>query len=56
LVGRIRTHVGYLPTRDAYARGGHEANKDDTYWAKPAPGSLEVVVESAKALIKDLFG
>ena len=48
-------YVGYLPTRDAYTRGGHEANEDVTYWAKLAPGSLEAVVESARTLIKDIF-
>ena len=48
-------YVGYLPTRDAYARGGHEANEDVTYWAKFAPGCLETVVGSAKSLINDLY-
>ena len=52
----LTTHyVGYLPTRDAYARGGHEANEEVTYWAKLAPGSLETVVERARALIKEIF-
>ncbi|NOY80236.1 MAG: hypothetical protein GXP31_04435 [Kiritimatiellaeota bacterium] len=52
----LTTHyVGYLPTRDAYARGGHEANRDVTYWAKLAPGSLETVVDSAKALLQAAF-
>ncbi len=43
------------PTRAAYARGGHEANKDVTYWAKLAPGCLETVVERARTLVQDLF-
>lgn len=52
----LTTHyVGYLPTREAYARGGHEANEDVTYWAKLAPGSLEVVVGRARALVGDMF-
>ena len=52
----LTTHyVGYLPTRAAYARGGHEANEDVTYWAKLAPGCLETVVERARALISGLF-
>ena len=52
----LTTHyVGYLPTRAAYHRGGHEANRDVTYWAKLAPGCLELVVDRAKALIEDLF-
>ena len=41
-------YVGYLPTREAYERGGHEANEDVTYWAKLAPGCLETVVERAR--------
>ena len=52
----VTTHyVGYLPTRAAYERGGHEANEDVTYWAKLAPGCLETVVERARALIERLF-
>ena len=55
-VAHLTTHyVGYLPTRDAYVRGGHEANKDITYWAKLAPGSLEIVVERARGFLKDIF-
>jgi len=48
-------YVGYLPTRAAYARGGHEANADVTYWAKLAPGSLEQVVQATTELIADLW-
>ena len=52
----LTTHyVGYLPTRAAYTRGGHEANEDVTYWAKLAPGSLETVVEQARTLVEELF-
>ena len=54
-VAHVTTHyVGYLPTREAYTRGGHEANEDVTYWAKLAPGSLETVQERAVALITGL--
>ena len=49
-------YVGYLPTREAYARGGHEANAEVTYWAKLAPGSLELVVEKAIAVLREVFG
>jgi len=48
-------YVGYLATREAYPRGGHEANPDCTYWAKLAPGSLETVVENAVALLREVF-
>ncbi len=52
----LTTHyVGYLPTREAYSRGGHEANEDVTYWAKLAPGCLETVIERARGLIHELF-
>ena len=52
----MTTHyVGYLPTRAAYERGGHEANEDITYWAKLAPGCLERVVDRARILVGDLF-
>ena len=48
-------YVGYLPTREAYQRGGHEANADCTYWAKMAPGSLEAVVDTAVDMLHDLY-
>jgi hypothetical protein len=52
----MTTHyVGYLPPRDSYARGGHEANFEVTYWAKLAPGSLEIVVDRARKVVSDLF-
>lgn len=55
-VAHLTSHyVGYLPTRPAYTRGGHEANADVTYWAKLAPGSLETIVKNAKAVIGDMF-
>ena len=52
----LTTHyVGYLPSWEAYIRGGHEANAEVTYCAKPAPGSLEVVVDKAVSVIGELF-
>ena len=56
LVAHLVSHyVGYLPTRAAYARGGHEANADVTYWAKLAPGCLEAVVDKAREIVAELF-
>lgn len=49
-------YVGYLPTRAAYERGGHEANEDVTYWAKLAPGCLEAVVARARGCVAEAFG
>jgi neutral ceramidase len=48
-------YVGYLPTREAYPRFGHEANEKCTYWAKLAPGSMEKAVDAAVELLDDLF-
>lgn len=48
-------YVGYIPTRDAAARGGHEANDLYTYWAKFAPDSLERIVENVRQMTKELF-
>ncbi len=48
-------YVGYLPTRDAYTRFGHEANRDCTYWAKFAPGSLEIAVDTVNKMTRGLW-
>jgi len=56
-VAHLTSHyVGYLPTREAYARGGHEANAEVTYWAKLAPGCLETVADRAEAVLRRLIG
>jgi neutral ceramidase len=47
-------YVGYLPTREAFQRGGHEVNL--SYWAKVGPEALDLVVENAVGLIKEVFG
>ncbi|MFH1567078.1 MAG: hypothetical protein ABIL09_03695 [Gemmatimonadota bacterium] len=46
-------YVGYLPTRAAHARGGHEV--DFSYWAKLAPEALDRVVEETTVLLRELF-
>ena len=48
-------YVGYLPTREAAVKGGHEANFHYTYWAKLAPDSLDTVVDNAVACIREMF-
>jgi hypothetical protein len=48
-------YVGYLPTREAATRGGHEANPECTFWAKFAPDSLDRVVDAAAGLLAELF-
>jgi hypothetical protein len=49
----VSQYVGYLPTREAFKRGGHEV--DFSYWAKMAPEALEIVVQNAVGLLKELF-
>lgn len=51
----ISQYVGYLPTREAFARGGHEANPEVTYWAKLAPGALETVAGHAREMVDAMF-
>lgn len=46
-------YVGYIPTREALARGGHEATT--RYWAKLAPEALDIVVEQAVEVLNEVF-
>jgi neutral ceramidase len=46
-------YVGYIPTREALTRGGHEVNT--RYWAKLVPEALDTVVENAIAALRELF-
>jgi len=48
-------YVGYVPTREACARAGHESNDLHTYWAKLAPDSLDRIVAQAKTMLRELF-
>jgi hypothetical protein len=48
-------YVGYVPTREACARGGHEANDLYTWWAKLAPESLDIIVENATGMLREVF-
>jgi len=48
-------YVGYLPTREAAARGGHEAWESYPYWAKLGPGSLGEIVANVRAMVEELF-
>ena len=46
-------YVGYLPTREAVGRGGHEATT--SYWAKLVPDALDRVVDEAIAMLDEIF-
>jgi neutral ceramidase len=46
-------YVGYLPTKEAFQRGGHEVNT--SYWAKLTPDALDLVADGAIALLGEVF-
>jgi hypothetical protein len=46
-------YAGYIPTREAFTRGGHEVNP--SYWSKLVPGALETLVERATAMLQEMF-
>lgn len=46
-------YVGYLPTREAFAHGGHEV--ETRYWSKLVPEALDMVVDAAVTLLQELF-
>jgi len=53
-VAHCTTHyVGYLPSKEAFQRGGHEVNT--SYWAKLCPDALDLVVDNALELLKETF-
>ena len=49
-------YVGYIAPKAAYAYDSHETNFQCTYWAKLKPGSLEVIIDTAKEMTNKLFG
>ena len=46
-------YVGYIPTREALSRGGHEVNT--RYWAKLVPEASDTIVAGATASLRGLF-
>ena len=46
-------YAGYLPTREAFARGGHEATT--RYWSKLVPEALDMVVDNAVEVLHEVF-
>ncbi|NPV48124.1 MAG: hypothetical protein HPY69_14310 [Armatimonadetes bacterium] len=45
-------YVGYIPTAAALQRGGHEVNT--RYWAKLRPEALDMVVDGALGLLREV--
>mgnify|MGYP005839128539 CR=1 FL=1 len=53
-VAHCTTHyVGYVPTREAFDRGGHEV--ETRYWSKLTPDALDIVVAEASRMLHDVF-
>lgn len=46
-------YVGYLPTKEAFARGGHEVAT--SYWSKMVPEALDMVVDFATKTLFEVF-
>lgn len=46
-------YVGYIPTSQAFARGGHEC--ETRYWAKLVPEAYDIISSSAIAALKRVF-
>jgi len=53
IVHMTTKYVGYIPTKEALARGGHEVAT--SYWAKLVPEALDMVVEAAVGLLHEVF-
>ena len=54
IVHNTSQYVGYIPTKDAFRRGGHEVRT--SYWAKLVPEALDMIVNKATDLLAELFG
>ena len=47
-------YVGYIPTRDALTRGGHEVNT--RFWAKLMPDALDTIIAEAGETLGEVSG
>ena len=50
----VNQYVGYIPTMDAFQRGGHEV--ETTLWSKLVPEALDMIVDTSIKLLKEMFG
>jgi len=53
VVHDVSHYVGYLPIKEGVGGGGHEANP--SYWSKLVPEALDMVVDNAIGLLKEVF-
>jgi hypothetical protein len=55
IVAHCTSHyAGYLPTREAVPRGGHEC--ETRFWSKLEPDALDTVIDAAVEVLNELFG
>jgi hypothetical protein len=50
----VTQYVGYIPTKEAFTRGGHEVNT--THWSKLVPEALDMIVDGATQCLSKVFG
>ncbi|MEM3387829.1 MAG: hypothetical protein QXI42_10170 [Thermoproteota archaeon] len=50
IVHGTNQYVGYIPTAEAFKRGGHEVK-----WSRLVPEALDMIVEAAVDLLKEVF-
>jgi hypothetical protein len=53
IVHDVNHYVGYLPTKEAFPRGGHETATGN--WSRLVPEALDIIIESATELLRDMF-
>ena len=49
----VNQYVGYIPTSDAFKRGGHEAATSP--WSRLVPEALDMIVDAALDVLRHLF-
>ena len=45
--------AGYIPTKEAFAHGGHEVNPSS--WSKLIPEALDIIVDETIDLLNEVF-
>jgi len=53
VVHDVNHYVGYLPVKEAFERGGHECSTGN--WSRLVPEALDIVVDAAVELLRELF-
>lgn len=49
----VNHYTGYIPIKEAFQRGGHEA--DISSWSKLAPDALDMIVDASIDMLNELF-